>query len=165
MFCFVLVIALLVTSNCRPTEPATPASTAPMLVSKLVPYTKDNGCATQLPQAEGEITFQLTMASVFSGTLKLSGLKENQSYSFAINGLQEDLGNDLLKSSCPHADVVEGYCDRSVRSNQQGEVNELITIQLQPGQYAVKFFVKDEAQDYCPLLYNSDNRVQFEITK
>jgi len=86
-------------------------------------------------------------SSKISGSLKLTGLKQNINYILVISGYTDHPSNDILKEHClTTSDNLLGYCVlNNVKSNMHGKIDVSFdkSLPLPPGKYKVRFLVKD----------------------
>ena len=103
--------------------------------------------------ASGNVIYYDNVRGAFSGRITLRGLESNENYLLALNGKPSHPSNDRL----PQQYGPEGLADiDQVRTDSQGNVsNKPFYINLPPGNYDVKFFVKDTTENWKIVLYNN----------
>jgi len=101
----------------------------------------------------GEIEYLPNFKNGFYINLSLFNLLPEHEYSLCLNGNPKLAGNDLLPDTVPNLNI-ERYLDfLSVKTDLHGSYQALIGIFLKPGDYDVRFYVKD-TNGYKIVLYH-----------
>jgi len=97
------------------------------------------------------------------GEIKLSNLpKIKRRYQLTINGYRNHPSNLILKNHYTTTKDGQGYYDfKKVFSNKNGQLEAHFKTKLPPGNYRVKFLVKDIKNNWLTVFWEDD--VHFEI--
>jgi len=91
----------------------------------------------------GEISYLYAFKFGFYVNLKLVNLLPGHLYSLCLNGNPKLVGNNLLPDTVPNLKIEKYYDFLSVKTDSKGSYNATIGIFLKPGNYHVRFYVKD----------------------
>jgi hypothetical protein len=91
----------------------------------------------------GEIAYYNTFPKGFIIDLSLHHLLPDHAYLLTLNGNPKLAGNDLLPDTVPNYSIEKYYDFLSIKTNVNGEYHARIGIFLKPGDYHVRFYVKD----------------------
>ncbi len=91
----------------------------------------------------GEIEYSLSLKSGFFVNLQLVNLLPDHNYSLCLNGNPKLAGNDLLPDTVPNMNIEKYYDFLAVKTDSHGSFKSSIGIFLKPGDYNVRFYVKD----------------------
>lgn len=85
--------------------------------------------------------------------LSLQKLVPNHAYRLCLNGKPDLVGNELLLTPVPGHEAEKYYDFLTIRTDANGEYHGTLGILLQPGNYHVRFYVKD-TEDFQIILYH-----------
>jgi len=126
----------------------------------LSPVTEEWG--KRIPKAKGYLTYNTKKSGFFEGTISLQGLTSNNTYLVSINGKSSHPSNNYLVQLGENKTNSENYLDfKTILSDDNGKVFQDFCVELRPGKYNVKLFVKDVNDKYSIVLFN--NNVIFTI--
>jgi len=150
----VIIILLLILSfvinSCTKSNDNDKCNNYEQMKIKLMPASKDWGMP--IPGSSGELIYKDNNCNYFTGKINLKNLNPKSQYILTINGKPGHPGNDLLLKKYGKQGFMDIY---QTQPDSNGNINsESFKVQLDPGQYDVKFFVKDKEQDYKIVLYN-----------
>lgn len=110
-----------------------------------------NSWGKTIPSSSGKIYYYDKFQEAFSGGIILGGLAPNHGYFLSLHGKPSNPGYDFLPQI---DDKGQRYFDfLQVNTNSVGNVSEKFNVAMKPGDYNVKFFVKD-INDWKIVLYN-----------
>ncbi len=99
----------------------------------------------------GEVHYNKQNQRTLLIRLNLKGLLPKHEYILSLNGKPWHTSN----KNFPQSYGEERYYDfERVTTNDRGDVEKYLTLDLSSGQYNVKFFVKDPANNWKIVLYN-----------
>lgn len=109
-------------------------------------------------EATGEVEYCRGEPGEFRARVVLRNMQANAGYLLTLNGIPGQPGNDSLGRKCDRRGP-EGYCDfRTVTTDAQGQASEVVSVALEPGEYAAKFFVKNlDREPRYQIVLLSDN--------
>ena len=91
----------------------------------------------------GEIAYLPALKYGFFVNLQLVNLLPDHNYQLCLNGNPKLAGNDLLPDTVPNLNIEKYYDFLSVKTDSHGSYKSTIGIFLKPGDYNVRFYVKD----------------------
>jgi len=128
-----------------------PPSTRVSLPEKLKLETAPESWGLPINSSYGEIYYSKEYHAMVLIKINLKGLFPNHRYILSLNGKPWHESNKQL----PQGYGEERYYDFSeIVTNDEGDVEKHLTLDLQSGKYNVKFFVKDPTNDWKVVLYN-----------
>lgn len=106
----------------------------------------------RIRKSSGEINYNFDNSGKMNFRITLKGLDKKHSYVLTINGKISHPSNALL----PQKYGAEKYYDfKQITTDKEGNYDKEVTIhRLKPGDYDVKFFVKDPSSKWKPVLYS-----------
>lgn len=109
-------------------------------------------------EARGEIQYCGRQSGEFRGRVRLENLFPQAGYLLTLNGYPGSPGNEQLKQKCERRGN-EGYCDfQTIGTDAKGNFDNVVRLNLEPGDYRVKFFVKNlEKEPRYQIVLLSDN--------
>jgi Fe-S cluster biosynthesis and repair protein YggX len=113
-----------------------------------------------VPGALGKVTYNDNSKENFSAKIELQGLIPNHAYLLTLNGKKTHSSNSLLPEKTEQG---EGFFNiMTAITDSTGGANQPCDGNLPPGNYDVKFFVKD--QDDWKIVLHNDN-LNFTVVK
>jgi len=111
-------------------------------------------------EARGEIQYCRRQGGEFRAKVRLEALFPQAGYLLTLNGYPGSPGNEQLKQKCERRGD-EGYCDfQTIGTDAKGNFDNVVRVNLEPGDYRVKFFVKNlEKEPKYQIVLLADNRV------
>ncbi len=104
-----------------------------------------------IPGSMGRFIYYDNSPRILKGEIQLSNLQPNHSYVLTLNGKPEHPSNQHLPAQ---SSEKERYFDfKQVHTDKNGYLKIKLELTLSPGEYDVKFFVKDPT-DWKIVLYN-----------
>ena len=91
----------------------------------------------------GKIAYYTSLHHGFITDLSLYNLLPDHNYLLTLNGNPKLVGNNLLPDTVPNYNIEKYYDFLSIKTDLQGKFNARIGIYLKPGDYHVRFYVKD----------------------
>lgn len=85
--------------------------------------------------------------------VQLNNLLPNHEYMLTLNGNPELDGNELLPKPVPGLEDERYWDILEIKTDSNGYFEKKIAVQLTPGDYHVRFYVKDQ-EDYKIVLYH-----------
>lgn len=109
-------------------------------------------------EARGEIQYCRRQSGEFRARVRLEKLFPQAGYLLTLNGFPGFPGNEQLKQKCERRGD-EGYCDfQTIVTDPKGTFDNVVRLNLEPGDYRVKFFVKNlEKEPRYQIVFLSDN--------
>lgn len=104
------------------------------------------------PTTHGELEFHPSFPGGFACRITLDGLLPDHEYILTLNGNPEKPGNGLLPSGVPDSEKEKYYDFLIIRTDANGHYAANLGIFLKPGDYEVRFYVKDTG-DFKIVLY------------
>jgi hypothetical protein len=157
---FVLVVLAIIVSNIQSEEsPAVSIALSCESISQ-VPLSSyaDSSCSPN--GASGTIQYCQSEPERLRVGIDLRGLERNGNYVLSVQAREagQETSN-LLQQHCENeTSQGEGYCDIPlVPANRQGNIQDVVSISLEPGEYEVKFLLKDaDTSDHCVAMINDN---------
>lgn len=112
-------------------------------------------------EAVGELQYCRANGGEFSARVTLRKLHPQAQYLLNLTGSPGAPGNDQLTKRCERTPDGRGYCDfRTVITNARGEIDAVVSVGLDAGDYQAKFFVKNLSKEprYRVVLFNDSPR-------
>jgi hypothetical protein len=104
--------------------------------------------------SSGEIKYNEVYQSIPALSLELRGLEPKHQYVLTINGKRWHVSNKVLRTKF-QSYGEEGYYDfGKVTTDKKGNLNKKLSLELPPGDYNLKIFVKDPSNQWLPVLFN-----------
>jgi hypothetical protein len=109
--------------------------------------------------SSGGLWYKKSQKGKFEAQITLKGLQPNTVYDLTLNGRSDDPSDRMLLGSQMDNNGSKYIDFFSVETDVSGYVNKSIYLyNLQPGQYFLKFFVKDHSDNHKIVLYNNNLR-------
>jgi hypothetical protein len=100
----------------------------------------------------GGLAYLESYSEAFVTDLALTNLLPDHGYKLCLNGKPDLVGNDLLPTPVP-GHVEEKYYDfLTIKTDSKGEYHANLAVILKPGNYHVRFYVKD-IENHKIILY------------
>ena len=114
----------------------------------------------QVPSATGRLKFSTVHQGCFPMIVSLEGLAPDHAYILTLNGNPERAGNQLLPTPVPGMEHEKYYDFKRILTDENGKFDGVFAIDLPPGAYDLRFYVKDTS-DFRIVLFHDFFR--FEI--
>ncbi len=127
------------------------------LTADLFPYDPD----CPIESAWGNIQYCQSALEKFVANLDIQALKLNSNYVFSLQAAEGNTQtNSLLWQKCGQRTIKgDAYCDIPLPpTGEQGELQSPVEIGLRPGNYDLKFLLKDAKANYCVAMFNDAPR-------
>ena len=105
------------------------------------------------PNADGKLIHTESYKMGWVSLIKLNNLAPNQKYMLTLNGNPELDGNELLPEPVPGLEEERYWDILEIKTDASGNFEKKIAVQLTPGDYHIRFYVKDQ-RDYKIVLYH-----------
>ncbi|MFA9393018.1 MAG: hypothetical protein ACERKD_24635 [Prolixibacteraceae bacterium] len=101
----------------------------------------------------GQLRHFMDFSNGFYADVKLQNLKPNHEYVLTLNGNPKLEGNELFPELVQGMDVERFYDILRITTDSAGNYSSTIAVQLKPGNYRARFYVKD-TEDWKIVLYH-----------
>ncbi|GAB5409844.1 MAG: hypothetical protein BalsKO_22090 [Balneolaceae bacterium] len=104
-------------------------------------------------EARGKLTHSTSYDLGWVSVVQLNNLLPNHKYMLTLNGNPELDGNELLPKPVPGLEEERYWDIVEIETDTIGHFEKKIAVQLLPGEYHVRFYVKDQ-DDFKIVLYH-----------
>ncbi len=104
-------------------------------------------------EASGKLTHSMSYDMGWVSVVQLNNLLPNHKYMLTLNGNPELDGNELLPKPVPGLEEERYWDILEIETDKKGHFEKQIAVQLTPGDYHLRFYVKDQ-RDYKIVLYH-----------